>query len=138
MINATSSELTARFDELYSKARGVLTFSTRWHEPLEIRDEAKKTTMYFDNTGRGDTKIHNCPLLLIKIDNSSNRVMMRSPINIWVDVSDATAAELQDVAMGLVADPAKQLSTANVEPAAAVGELVGLLFNAFLSGRKSV
>lgn len=111
MITATTADLTGHFDRIYENARISTTFIMSLDTPMEALKSAKQAELWFETYGRSDVNLLDCPLLLVKTDGKTNRVMMRSPNNIWVEVTDATEHELRNVSLGLAAT-----ATQNVTP----------------------
>lgn len=102
MIRRISSKLTRSYDAKFEAAKPATTFSMRYDEPLAVLDAARRATLFFEAYARADRKLYDCPLLLINSGNrDTNTVLMRDPHSeAWVDITQATADELESIAMG--------------------------------------
>ena len=125
MIKIVPEESTAILESTLLEANSVWCFTSFVRSDMEKLAKMRKAHIdFFHKNGVADDDLAGMPVVLVKLDTGSNLVYVKSPAG-WVDVTEADAKELAEVALGML--PARQIFNPT-------GSLLGDLALAVLAG----
>lgn len=132
MIKFIPADAQAKFDEIYRRNVRIFTTAGAWENDARKLSAMRGAGMFMRNEGVADNKLGDMPAVLVAVPKAKNMVVARSPQG-WVDVSEATALELAQAALGIIPEPTDDKPTARqiFNP---TGDLVGDLLMATLAG----
>lgn len=108
-----------RFTEILAsdRSRVCMTFIMPFESHEEKMEHLREAELFFDRHAISNHKLKGMPTVLLN-DNfgQSNRVVVRTPTNVWVEVTNASAEELSEISMGNVdnATPAVHIAQLTV------------------------
>jgi hypothetical protein len=134
MFTATHPAVSERYNEHFESARSVSTFMhSRFEDVGAMLKKLREAYLPYGTViARADKTLLDMPVLLLKNDRI-NRVLVKSPSGIWIEVTEATANEVADLSMGLVG-PQVPPKTGDEVLGEAIGNLVGFALLATLGG----
>ena len=106
MITAAQPHLTARLDSLHKHSQPAIAHTFGFHDEFDLLHTARQAILFLQTYAPFEQKIYDCKILLVQsVQYAANRVLMRSPSGVWVDVTNATKMELEMVSQGLTETP---------------------------------
>lgn len=100
MYQVTSAMATATHDDNYRNASRATTFIICLDTMAEKLSKMRRAELFFRDIAKADDLLK-MPTMLIKRDDG-NRILAKSPLNIWVDITQASPEEVELISIGAI------------------------------------